>query len=148
MRAIARVLLAMGHHVSGSDRAGSIHLDELSALGADVHVGHDPDKVTRSECVTRSTAVPDSDPEVAAAQRQGIPVYSRAEMLAAITTLRPAILVAGTHGKTTTSAMLAVVLDHAGKDPSFVIGSDVDWFGTGARSVSYTHLTLPTIYPV
>ena len=133
MRAIARVLLAMGHDVRGSDRASSVYLEELDALGASVHVGHAPESLTTVDMVTRSTAVPDTDPEVMAATAAGIPVYSRADMLAAITARRPGILVAGTHGKTTTSSMLAVVLDHAGRDPSFVIGSDVARFGTGAR---------------
>ncbi len=132
MRAIARVLLAMGHAVSGTDQAPSSHLDALAAAGAEVRVGHDhplPDV----DVVTRSTAVPNDNPEVLGAEAAGVPVLARAEMLAAISAAQPSILVAGTHGKTTTSSMLAVVLDAAGRNPSFIIGSDVAWFDTGAR---------------
>ena len=132
MRAIARVLLAMGHTVSGSDRATSAHLDALARLGAKVQVGHDH-PLPAVDVVTRSTAVPDDNPEVVSARSVGIPVLARAEMLTAISAAQPSILVAGTHGKTTTSSMLAVVLDTAGRNPSFIIGSDVAWFETGAR---------------
>lgn len=132
MRAIARVLLAMGHQVSGSDRASSVHLDALASLGAMVQVGHDHE-LPEVDIVTRSTAVPDDNPEVIAARSAGIPVLARAEMLTAISAAQPSILVAGTHGKTTTSSMLAVILDVAGLTPSFIIGSDVAWFESGAR---------------
>ncbi len=142
MRAIARILLAMGHTVSGSDRSPSDHLDQLAALGATVHVGHEASNLATADLLTRSTAVPDGNPEVAAALAQATPVYSRAEMLAAITAARPAILVAGTHGKTTTSSMLAVVLDHGDLEPSFVIGSDVRHFNTGARWGTSDHFVV------
>jgi len=133
MRAIARILLAMGHKVSGSDRTTSKFLTELEQMGATVFVGHAGEQSAGADLLTRSTAVPDNNPEVAAALAGGIAVYSRAEILAAITAVRPAILIAGTHGKTTTSSMLAVVLEHAGMSPSFAIGSDVAFFGSGAR---------------
>ena len=132
MRAIAQVLLAMGHTVTGSDRAASPHLDRLSALGADVAVGHAPELVQAAQVVTRSTAVGDDDADVAMAFSLELSVLSRAEVLAAISKVRPALLVAGTHGKTTTSSMLAVILDEAELAPSFIIGSDVARFGTGA----------------
>lgn len=130
MRTIARILLAMGHRVSGSDRAASQHLTELEALGAQVFVGHQAGQQGDADSLTRSTAVPDDNPEVESAIAAGVEVLSRAEISTAITTANP---VAGTHGKTTKSSMLAVVLDHAGRNPSFVIGSDVTLFGTGAR---------------
>ena len=133
MRAIARVLLEMGHVVSGSDRAASVHLDRLADLGATVMVGHDQANIADADLITRATAVPDTNVEVEAALVTGRMVLSRAEILSALTRIRPAILVAGTHGKTTTSSMLAVLLEDAGEQPSFVIGSDVDFFGTGAR---------------
>lgn len=142
MRAIARILLAMGHRVSGSDRAASQHLDELASLGASVSVGHSPTQGARADIVTRSTAVPDSNPDIVGAIERGSPIYSRAEILAAIVASRPAILVAGTHGKTTTSSMLSVLLDHAGLQPSFVIGSDVVHFGTGARWEQSEHFVV------
>lgn len=133
MRAIARVLVEMGHEVSGSDRTPSAHLEALAELGVVVHRGHAAEHVGDADLVTRSTAVGDENPEVTAARARRIPVRTRADVLAAISRVRPAILVAGTHGKTTTSSMLAVILDEAGRSPSFVIGSDVDRFGTGAR---------------
>ncbi len=132
----------MGHEVSGSDRVSSVHLSELEALGAVVHVGHAGDHGTHADLITRSTAVPDTNPEIVAANRSGTPVFSRAEVLAAITAVRPAILVAGTHGKTTTSSMLAVLLDVAGHAPSFVIGSDVGYFGSGARWSETEHFVV------
>ncbi len=133
MRAIARVLHAMGHKVSGSDRRPSIELDRLAEIGIDVSPSSRPELVATCALVTRSTAVPDEDAEIVAAERAGVVVYSRAEILAAISSARPAILVAGTHGKTTTSSMLAVLLDHAELDPSFIIGADVARFSSGAR---------------
>lgn len=136
MRAIARVLMSMGHRVSGSDRAGSHHVDMLRSLGATVHVGHDPSQLGEIDIVTRSTAVPDTNPEVEEARSRGVRVSSRAEVLAAISAVQPAILVAGTHGKTTTSSMLASILEEAGLAPSFIIGADVARFGTGARWVA------------
>lgn len=132
MRAIARVLLAMGHEVTGSDRAASVHLQRLSALGATVAVGHAPELVRGAHVVTRSSAVGDDDADIALALSNNLDVLSRAEVLAAISEVRPSLLVAGTHGKTTTSSMLAVILDQAGLAPSFIIGSDVARFGTGA----------------
>jgi UDP-N-acetylmuramate--L-alanine ligase/UDP-N-acetylenolpyruvoylglucosamine reductase len=141
MRAIARVLLAMGHTVSGTDRAASEHVDALIELGASVKVGHDH-PLPAVDVVTRSTAVPDDNPEVLAARASGIAVLARAEMLTAISAAQPSILVAGTHGKTTTSSMLAVVLDAAGRNPSFIIGSDVAWFETGARWMPETEMVI------
>lgn len=145
MRAIANVLIDSGHHVSGSDARDSMHLDVLRARGATVHVGSQPDAIAAlgaDALVTRSTAVPDSDDEVQAARRAGLFVASRAATLRAITATRQCVLVAGTHGKTTTSSLLSVVLDHAASGdagrvvegaPSFVVGADIDYFGTGAR---------------
>lgn len=132
MRAIARVLLAMGHTVSGSDRSPGRHIDRLRDLGARVHIGHESSQVEGADLVARSTAVGDANAEVQAAIAAGVGPYSRAEVLVAITELRRSILVAGTHGKTTTASMLAVLLDRAGFDPSFIIGADIAHFGAGA----------------
>lgn len=142
MRAIARVLLSMGHTVSGSDRAESVHVDALLDLGAVVHVGHDARNLPPVDVVTRSTAVPDDNPEVVAALAADVPVLARAEILTAISNAQPSLLVAGTHGKTTTSSMLAVILDVAGRAPSFIIGADVDHFGTGARHVAGSDMVI------
>ena len=132
MSAIATVLAAMGHRVSGSDLKSSPSLERLRALGVAVMVGHRPENVAGAEVVTLSTAVPADNPEVAAAVAAGIPVLRRAEMLAAVAATRRAVGVAGTHGKTTTSSMLALVLVEAGMRPSFLIGGQVNDVGSGA----------------
>ena len=132
MSAIAEVLATMGHRVSGSDLKTSPGLDRLRALGVEVHIGHDAAYVGEADVVTRSTAVPDGNPECREAVDRGLPLLSRAEVLGAITHLRTTVAVAGTHGKTTTSSMLALSLRGAGLRPSFVIGGDVNEIGTGA----------------
>lgn len=132
MRAIASVLNAMGHDVSGTDLKASPGLDRLAAEGIAVSVGHEADAVAGADLVTRSTAVPNGNPEVVAAGEAGVPVVSRAEILTAITEVRRTIAVAGTHGKTTTSSMLAVVMREASLSPSFIIGGEVNEIGSGA----------------
>ncbi len=132
MSAIALVLHTMGHHVTGSDLKPSVAFDRLAALGLDVRVGHDADNLGDAELVVVSTAVPAHNAEVRAAGERGVPVLRRAAMLAAITRVRPTIAVAGTHGKTTTSSMLALCLLESGLRPSFVIGGDLNEIGTGA----------------
>lgn len=133
MSAIATVLLAMGHRVSGSDAADSANLRTLAGLGATVAVGSDVGLLADAEVVVRSTAVPDDDPEVGAARAAGLVVWRRADVLAAICRLRRTIAVSGTHGKTTTSSMLAVTLAEMGWHPSMIIGGDIAGIGPGAR---------------
>jgi UDP-N-acetylmuramate--alanine ligase len=132
MSAIAGVLLAMGHDVSGSDAAPSPVLERLAAAGATVHAGHEPGSVDGVDVVLVSTAIPADDPEVAAARAAGIPVLRRAEGLAAICGVRRTLAVSGTHGKTTTTAMLALALREAGMRPSFIVGGDIGGLGTGS----------------
>ncbi|MCX7620952.1 MAG: Mur ligase domain-containing protein, partial [Acidimicrobiales bacterium] len=133
MSAIASVLAAMGHVVTGSDLKESPGVDRLRAQGVQVWIGHDPANLPEQlDAVTISTAVPPDNPEVAAARARGVPVLRRAEILAAIAALRRTVAVAGTHGKTTTSSMLALVLSEAGLAPSFIIGGEVNEIGTGA----------------
>jgi UDP-N-acetylmuramate--alanine ligase len=132
MSAIAGVLAAMGHRVSGSDLKASAGLERLRAAGVDVHVGHAAEHLGDVDVVAISTAVPPTNPEVEAARARGIPVLRRAEILAAIAATRRPVAVAGTHGKTTTSSMLALVLVEAGLRPSFIIGGEVNEIGTGA----------------
>jgi UDP-N-acetylmuramate--alanine ligase len=107
-------------------------LDRLAAAGARVQAGHDPAWVEGADVVLVSTAIPPTDPEVAAARAAGIPVLRRAEALAAICGVRRTLAVAGTHGKTTTTAMLALALREAGASPSFIVGGDIGGLGTGA----------------
>jgi UDP-N-acetylmuramate--alanine ligase len=132
MSAIATVLATMGHRVSGSDLRASPALERLRAAGIDVAVGHRADNVGEVDVVTISTAVPATNPEVVAATEHGIPVLRRAEVLAAICATRRTVAVAGTHGKTTTSSMLALVLVEAGLHPSFIVGGELNEIGTGA----------------
>ncbi len=132
MRAIALVLSSMGHSVTGSDLKSSSGLDRLTASGIKVAIGHDVSNVGQVDFVTRSTAVSDSNVEIDKARKQGIPIVSRAEILSAITRIKPTISVAGTHGKTTTSSMLAVLLAEANLNPSFIIGGEVNEIGCGA----------------
>jgi UDP-N-acetylmuramate--alanine ligase len=132
MSAIAGVLVAMGHQVTGSDAADSPVLERLRAAGAKVHAGHDTRAVTSAEVVAVSTAIPADDPEVVAARAAGIPVVRRADALAAICATRRTLAVSGTHGKTTTTAMLAMALRGAGERPSFIVGGDIAGLDTGA----------------
>jgi UDP-N-acetylmuramate--alanine ligase len=133
MSAIAEVLAAMGHRVSGSDHRDSPVLARLRGLGVAVDVGHDAANVGDAEVVAVSTAIPPDNPEVLAAARAGLPVLRRADVLTAICACRRTIAVGGTHGKTTTSAMLAVILTATGRRPSFVVGGELIGWGTGAR---------------
>jgi UDP-N-acetylmuramate--alanine ligase len=132
MSAIADVLARMGHAVSGSDLKPSANLERLRALGVMVHIGHDAAHIAGADVVAISTAVPARNHEVQAATERGIPVLRRADMLAAIAGTRRTIAVAGTHGKTTTSSMLALSLAQAGLRPSFIIGGEVNEIGGGA----------------
>jgi UDP-N-acetylmuramate--alanine ligase len=132
MSAIAGVLAAMGHTVSGSDLKDSGSLRRLEAIGIDVHVGHDAAHVDGADLVAVSTAIPERNPEVMAAKEYGVAVARRAEILGAIASTRRCIAVSGTHGKTTTTAMLALVLVEAGLHPSFIIGGELNEIGGGA----------------
>ena len=132
MSAIATVLHAMGHHVSGSDLRESGVTERLRSLGVDVAIGHDAANVGDADLLTRSTAVGPDNPEVVEADRLGLPVLSRAETLAGIAARKRCIAVAGTHGKTPTASMLALILVESGLRPSFLIGGEVNEIGTNA----------------
>jgi UDP-N-acetylmuramate--alanine ligase len=122
----------MGHEVSGSDLQESAALTRVRALGIRADVGHDAAQVGDAELITVSTAIPATNPEVVDAESRGIPVLRRADMLAAITASRATVAVAGTHGKTTTSSMIALILKEGGLHPSFIIGGDIRQLGGGA----------------
>src|SRR5580698_2818829 len=133
MSGIARIMLARGVWVSGSDRSPSAQLDELAGLGATVYVGHAAEHVAGVDTVvTTPSAIGDRNLEIIAARQLGIPVIPRAAALASIMTGKRGIAVAGTHGKTTTTSMLTTVLRHAGADPSYVIGGILAETGLGA----------------
>ncbi len=132
MSAIAIALAGMGHEVSGSDIKSSPIMERLRASGVRLQLGHSVDNVMGVDAVTCSPAVPGSNLEVRAAANAAIPVLSRAEMLASIRSTRKALGIAGTHGKTTTASMLALVLVEAGLRPSFIVGGELNETGTGA----------------
>ena len=133
MSAIAVALRGMGCRVSGSDSADTPVLDRLREIGVDVHVGHNASRVAEADAVAHSTAIGGDNPELAAARGAGTPVYRRAEILSAITELRSTVAVAGTHGKTTTAAMLSHVLMAVGADPGFIVGAVMADGSIGAR---------------
>jgi UDP-N-acetylmuramate--alanine ligase len=136
MSGIARVLRARGVQVSGSDVKESRALTALRALGAEIYVGHAASNIDGAATVVVSTAIRDTNPEVVAARDRGIPVLRRAEALAGVMVGRRGIAVAGTHGKTTTTSMVTVALQHCGADPSFAIGSDLSATGVNAHDGS------------
>ncbi len=134
MSGIARILLASGTAVSGSDAAPSELLGELSALGADIHLGHAAANVAAADTLVVSTAIRPDNPELAEARRRGIRVLHRATALASAMLGKRGIAVAGTHGKTTTTSMLTTILRSCGADPSYVIGGILAETGLGAAA--------------
>ncbi|MGZ8467058.1 MAG: Mur ligase domain-containing protein, partial [Candidatus Binatia bacterium] len=134
MSGIAEVLLNSGYAVSGSDLQASEATRRLSSLGAQIYVGHQEENIAGNpSVVVISTAVKYANPEVLEARRRHIPVIPRAEMLAELMRLRFGIAVAGAHGKTSTTSMIALVLERAGLDPTAVIGGRLSAFGSNAR---------------
>jgi UDP-N-acetylmuramate--alanine ligase len=133
MSAIAIVLARMGHTVSGSDLRESRVLERLELLDITTSIGHAAEHLPAElDAVVISTAIPEHNPEVVAARERGIPVLRRADVLRAIVATRTTVAVAGSHGKTTTSSMLALILRAAGWHPSFLIGGDLNEVGTNA----------------
>jgi UDP-N-acetylmuramate--alanine ligase len=133
MSGIAELLVNLGYSVSGSDLKKSEVTDRLALLGVRVFEGHDHANVGEADVLVYSSAVRPSNPEVVEAERRRIPVIPRAEMLAELMRLRYGIAIAGAHGKTTTTSMIALVLDRAGLDPTAVIGGRLSAFGGSAR---------------
>ncbi len=133
MSGIAEVLLTLGYRISGSDLADSVVTRRLTSLGAQVITGHQADNVRGADCVVVSSAVRPDNPEVIAARNQRVPVVPRALMLAELMKLKQGIAVAGTHGKTTTTSLIASVLARGGMDPTFVIGGLLNSAGVNAR---------------
>ena len=133
MSGIARILVARGVTVSGSDAKDSRRITALRALGVDAVVGHDAANVEGVDTVIASTAIKPGNPEIVAAHEHGLRVMGRAEALATLMQGYRGIAVAGTHGKTTTTSMLTVALQHCGADPSFAIGSELNESGSNAH---------------
>lgn len=134
MSGLARVLHDRGLAVTGSDLKESRYARALAEAGVTVFIGHDPANLGEPEVVVTSAAIPESNPELTEARRRGIPVWPRARMLAEIARGSLTLAVAGTHGKTTTSSMLAAALDGVGEAPTFLIGGELNDMGANARS--------------
>ena len=133
MSGIAEVLVNLGYKVTGSDIRGTAITDRLERLGATVYPRHAAENVKGAHVVVTSSAVRADNPEIEEAQSRKIPVIARAEMLAELARLKYAIAVAGTHGKTTTTSMIATVLDRAGNDPTVVVGGLLNTIGSNAK---------------
>ena len=140
MSGIAEVLLNLGYVVSGSDLSDSAALKRLHDLGIETHVGHAATHIAGADAVVTSTAVQADNPEVVAAHAKLIPVVPRAVMLAELMRLKQGVAIAGTHGKTTTTSLVASVLAEAGMDPTFVIGGRLNSAGANAKLGSGDHI--------
>ena len=133
MCGIAEVLLNQGYTITGSDIRQSSATDRLAAMGATIFIGHEAGNVEAADVVVFSSAIKFSNPEIKATEKRSLPLISRAEMLAELMRYRHAIAIAGTHGKTTTTSLVASLLAEAGFDPTFVIGGLLNSAGTNAR---------------
>ncbi len=134
MGAIASILLDRGYRVSGSDVAMHDNIAKLTARGADVHIGHDAANICHADYVVYSTAVAQDNVELVAAREQNIPIMHRSQMLAKVMQEGQGVAIAGAHGKTTTTSMVAFALEQAGLDPTFLIGGIVSNLGVGAKA--------------
>jgi UDP-N-acetylmuramate--alanine ligase len=142
MSAIARILLAWGVRVSGSDLRLSDITADLALLGATIHQGHGPENLNGATQVVVSSAIPSDNPEVVAARERGLPVLKRADFIGEMMAGKQGIAVAGTHGKTTTTAMIAHLLIEAGLDPSFIVGGILADLGRNARAGQGPHFVI------
>ena len=133
MSGIAEVMLSLGYQVQGSDLKNNASVQRLKDLGATVFIGHDEKNISDADAVVVSSAVDESNPEVAAARQELMPIVQRAEMLAELMRFRYSIAVAGTHGKTTTTSLVASILAEGGLDPTFVIGGRLKSADSNAR---------------
>ena len=166
MSGIAEVLLNLNYTVQGSDIKKSPITERLEKLGVKIFYKHDASNLKKATVVVISTAISESNPELIEARNKGIPIVKRSEMLAELMRLNSNIAVAGTHGKTTTTTLIATLLDGGKLDPTVINGGVIHAYGSNARlgqgdwmvveadesdgtfnrlPVSYTHLTLPTI---
>jgi UDP-N-acetylmuramate--alanine ligase len=142
LSAIALILCQQGYLVSGSDQQESSYTQRLRAAGATIYLGQDPSQVQGADVVIRSSAVPDHNPEVQAAWAAGIPVQKRQDFLGDWMVKKIGIGVAGTHGKTTTTALLALALQQLGADPTFIIGGELAALGGNARAGNGPHFVI------
>ena len=134
LSAIAKVLLEQGYQVSGSDLMSSPLFEAVEQAGGSVFVGHRAENILGADLVIRSSAVPDDNQEVQAAFQTGIPVLKRSEFLGRLMEGKFVVAIAGSHGKTTTTSMIAWILSALHRDPSFIVGGVVENLGTNARA--------------
>ncbi|TVQ29382.1 MAG: UDP-N-acetylmuramate--L-alanine ligase, partial [Geminicoccaceae bacterium] len=132
MSGIAEILHNLGYQVQGSDVAESANVKRLQGLGIEVMIGHRPENVAEARVVVVSSAIKESNPELIDARARRVPVVRRAEMLGELMRLKYSVAVAGTHGKTTTTSMIAALFDAAGLDPTVVNGGIINAYGTNA----------------
>src|SRR4030088_2958631 len=133
MSGIAEVLLNLGYPVQGSDASESANVLRLRGKGALIHIGHNGEHLGTAQVVVVSTAIKRDNPELVAARHKRLPVVRRAEMLAELMRLKSCVAIAGTHGKTTTTSMVAALLDAGGLDPTVINGGIINAYGTNAR---------------
>ena len=133
MSGLAEILISLGHSVQGSDAKEGGNVDRLRRKGVRVQIGHDAQQIEGAAAVVVSSAIPDNNPEVLAARQAGIPVVKRADMLAELMRVKTGIAISGTHGKTTTTAMIGQMLEGAGFDPTVINGGIVHSYGTNVR---------------
>ncbi len=133
MSGIAKILLEMGYEVSGSDIKESETVETLRRCGAKVYIGHSPENIKDAQVVVYSSAISQDNPEIVYAKKKGIPVIPRGEMLAEIFRMKEGIAVSGSHGKTTTTSMIASILTEAGYDPTVIIGGVLQSLGGNAK---------------
>ena len=142
MSGLAQVLLEAGYSVSGCDRQLNAITDRLAAMGAAVYEGHSPDHVVGADLLVISSAIPEDNPDLVAAQRRGLPVVKRAELLGHLTRGRRSVAVAGTHGKTTTTGMIAWILECAEMDPTVFAGGELINLDTNAKRGRGSHVVV------
>lgn len=140
MSAIAKVLLQMGYSVSGSDLTKSEATSKLENMGAHIFLGHSEENLQDAQAIVVSTAIPESNPEVKSAKEKKLSIFHRADIVAYLMLQYKGIAVAGAHGKTTTTSMIAVMLEHAGIDPTVIIGGEVDYLNGNAKLGSGQYL--------
>ncbi len=133
MSAIAKVLLEIGYTITGSDLSENETINKLRKSGAQIVTGHSRENIHDAEAVVVSTAISENNPEVQGAKEKGLPIFHRADMIAHLMLKYHGVAVAGAHGKTTTTAMIAVMLEHAGVDPTVIIGGEVDYLHGNAK---------------
>ena len=140
MSGIAEVMHNLGYQVQGSDLSANYNVKRLRDLGITVFEGHREENVAAAEVLVISSAVKPDNPEVKAARARLIPVVRRAEMLGELMRLKWAIAIAGTHGKTTTTSLVATLLEAAGMDPTVINGGIINAYGTNARKIGRAHV--------